>query len=72
MPEPVVIVQYDIRGPASFEKEKSRILGSVGDKIVAVEHIGSTAVPGLDAKPIMDMLAGVEIPLYSQPAREST
>lgn len=60
MPEPIIIVQYDIRWPALFEEEKSRILGSVGDKIVAVGHIGSTAVPGLDAKPIIDMLAAVE------------
>ena len=60
MPVPIVIVQYDIRWPALFYKEKSRILGAVGEKVVAVEHIGSTAVPGLDAKPIIDMLAAVE------------
>jgi GrpB-like predicted nucleotidyltransferase (UPF0157 family) len=42
-----------------FQKEKKLISDKLGDKIVTVEHIGSTAVPGLGAKPIVDILLGV-------------
>ena len=56
---PVVIVDYDPRWPVLFEEEKKLILGIARQKILAVEHIGSTAVPGLAAKPIIDMMAGV-------------
>lgn len=42
-----------------YEEEKVRILSAVGHKIVAIEHVGSTAVPGLGAKPIIDIMAGV-------------
>jgi GrpB-like predicted nucleotidyltransferase (UPF0157 family) len=42
-----------------YEEEKRRIFGAVEDKILSIEHIGSTAVPGLEAKPIIDMMAGV-------------
>ncbi len=43
-----------------FQKEKKSITGKLGDKIVTVEHIGSTSVPGLGAKPIIDILLGVK------------
>ena len=59
MPEPIIIVEYDPKWPALYEEEKARILGAIEDKVVAIEHIGSTAVPGLGAKPIIDMLAAV-------------
>src|SRR5262245_10560979 len=35
------------------------MLGAIGDRLVGIEHVGSTAVPGLGAKPIVDILAGV-------------
>lgn len=56
----IVIVEYDPDWPASFERERS-VLESVLDPVLVgkVEHIGSTAVPGLEAKPIIDMLAVV-------------
>lgn len=60
MLHPVIIVEYDSRWPALFEVEKNHILEVAGEKILAVEHIGSTAVPGLAAKPIVDMMAGVQ------------
>lgn len=44
---------------AAFEKEKARIVAILGDRIVALEHVGSTAIPPVPAKPILDMLAGV-------------
>ena len=55
----VVIVDCDPRWPAMFEEEKVRILATIGPHVVAVEHIGSTAVPGLAAKPIIDILVGI-------------
>jgi GrpB-like predicted nucleotidyltransferase (UPF0157 family) len=59
MPGPVIIVDYDPAWPILYEKEKKQILEAVGKKILAIEHIGSTAVPGLGAKPIIDIMAGV-------------
>ena len=55
----VVIVDYDPRWPSKYEEEKDRILGAIGDVAVAIEHIGSTAVPGLGAKPIIDVMVAV-------------
>jgi len=47
MPGPVIIVDYDPDWPVLYEKEKQRILEAVGERILGIEHIGSTAVPGL-------------------------
>jgi len=52
-------VEYDPRWPTLYEEEKDRILAVAGDFIVAIEHIGSTAVPGLGGKPIIDILPAV-------------
>lgn len=59
MPRPVRIVDYDPRWPILYEEEKRYILERVGNKVVAIEHIGSTAVPRLGGKPIIDVMAGV-------------
>jgi len=59
MPGPVVIVDYDPDWPILYEKEKQQILGAIREGILGIEHIGSTAVPGLGAKPIIDIMAGV-------------
>lgn len=59
MDDPVVIADYDPAWPARFEAEKARIVGAIGAWVVAVEHIGSTAVPGLAAKPILDIMVGL-------------
>jgi GrpB-like predicted nucleotidyltransferase (UPF0157 family) len=53
------VVDYDPRWPALYEEEKSRVLTALGDRIAGIEHIGSTAVPGLCAKPILDILIGL-------------
>lgn len=42
-----------------FEKEKKLLLDAFGDKVLAIEHVGSTAVPGLSAKPIIDIEIGL-------------
>lgn len=53
------IHHYNPEWPAWFEAEKTRVLPALGEGAVAFEHVGSTAVPGLAAKPIIDMIAGV-------------
>lgn len=54
-----MVVAYSPNWPKEFEAEKQRLLEVFGDRIVAVEHIGSTSIPGLAAKPIIDIVAGV-------------
>jgi GrpB-like predicted nucleotidyltransferase (UPF0157 family) len=55
----VVVVDYDPQWPSQYEEEKERILDVIGYVAVAIEHIGSTAVPGLGAKPIIDIMVAV-------------
>lgn len=58
--EPVEVVDYDADWPASFAREKAHLRACLpGDVIVRIEHFGSTAVPGLAAKPIIDILVEV-------------
>ena len=59
MANPVKIVDYSPRWSVLYEEEKNKILGVIGHKVVEIEHIGSTAVPGLGAKPIIDIMVGV-------------
>jgi GrpB-like predicted nucleotidyltransferase (UPF0157 family) len=59
--DPIVIVAYDPAWGTSFDVERDHVQRALGDLLTRpVEHIGSTAVPGLAAKPIIDMLAVVE------------
>ena len=55
----VVVVDYDPNWPRRFEAEKARIEAALGGIAVVVEHVGSTAVPGLFAKPIIDIMVGL-------------
>ncbi len=55
----VIIVGYDPQWPAMYEEEKAHIMAAIGGNIVAIEHVGSTSVPGLAAKPIIDIMVGV-------------
>lgn len=55
----VQLQAYDPDWAAEFEQEKQRLLDVFGDKLIAIEHIGSTSVPGLSAKPIIDIIAAV-------------
>ena len=58
--EPFEIVEYDPRWPAVFEAERAHLLSVFPEgSVVRIEHVGSTAVPGLAAKPIVDVLVGV-------------
>ncbi len=56
---PVEIVTYDPAWPSRFEEERARIAEALGSRAPVIEHIGSTAVPGLAAKPVIDVLLGV-------------
>ena len=58
----VVIVDYDPAWPARFERERDRVRRALGASADRIEHIGSTAVPGLAAKPIIDVLVAVADP----------
>jgi GrpB-like predicted nucleotidyltransferase (UPF0157 family) len=55
----IQIASYDSLWPAEFEAEASRIERACEGLEIRIEHIGSTAVPGLSAKPIIDILVGV-------------
>jgi GrpB-like predicted nucleotidyltransferase (UPF0157 family) len=52
----VRVVDYDPAWPVAFEREAALLTGIFGADLVAVYHIGSTAVPGLPAKPIIDIM----------------
>ena len=59
MGEAVTVVRYDPAWPDLYERERALIARALGDPAVAIEHVGSTAVPGLGAKPIIDILIAV-------------
>jgi GrpB-like predicted nucleotidyltransferase (UPF0157 family) len=55
----IQVVDYDPAWPESFRREAERIRGALGERVVLLEHVGSTSVPGLAAKPIIDVLLSV-------------
>jgi len=56
---PIVVTDYNPAWPALFKQERERLDTALGSLLVIIEHVGSTAVPGLAAKPIIDLLVGV-------------
>lgn len=56
----ITLVEYDADWPNLFEREARRICSALGNKALQIEHVGSTSVPGLCAKPIIDMLLVVK------------
>lgn len=58
--QPIVIANYNPAWPERFRQEEVRIIAALGEVALSVEHIGSTSVPGLAAKPIVDILLMVE------------
>jgi GrpB-like predicted nucleotidyltransferase (UPF0157 family) len=56
---PIIIADYDPAWPVMFEQERAILQTAVGSLLITCEHVGSTAVPGLAAKPIIDLLVGV-------------
>ena len=53
-------VPYDKTWPEKFKELKAMLLNIFRDKALAIEHIGSTSVPGMDAKPLIDILVIVK------------
>ena len=60
----IVVIDYDPVWPAVFEELRARAWNAVSDVAVSIEHVGSTAVPGLAAKPIIDI--SVVVPSLAQ------
>lgn len=59
--QPIRVVPYDPAWPARFEAERGALDEAIGEWATGgIHHVGSTAVAGLDAKPIIDILVGVE------------
>jgi GrpB-like predicted nucleotidyltransferase (UPF0157 family) len=58
--KPIEIEDYDAEWPARYEREAARVRSALGDRVVRLEHAGSTSVPGLPAKPIVDIV--LEVP----------
>ncbi len=56
----IEIVPYDPRWPAAYEQELKRLNKAIGSHVLRFEHMGSTAVTGLAAKPIVDISAAVK------------
>lgn len=52
----IQIVDYDPEWPRLFEREAGRVRAALGERVLLLEHVGSTSVPGLAAKPKIDML----------------
>ena len=53
----IELVSYDPAWPDAFAREAARLREVLGDVLLGLEHIGSTAIPGLTAKPVIDILA---------------
>lgn len=61
MDEPIRLAPYDPSWPGCFERERGALNAAIEQWVTGgIHHVGSTAVPGLAAKPIIDILAGVE------------
>src|SRR5271165_4795568 len=56
---PIRVVDYDPEWPRRFEREAQRIRLALGERVLRLEHAGSTAVPGLAAKPVIDVVLEV-------------
>jgi GrpB-like predicted nucleotidyltransferase (UPF0157 family) len=55
----VVVVPHDPRWRDAFEAEAKRVAAALGENVVAVHHVGSTAIPNIYAKPVIDLLVEV-------------
>lgn len=64
----ITVVDYDHAWPVVFETLRARLTVALGDVAAAIEHVGSTAVPGLAAKPVIDIDVVVRSPFDVPPA----
>jgi GrpB-like predicted nucleotidyltransferase (UPF0157 family) len=63
---PIQLAESDPAWPLLYEREAARIRALLGERVLMLEHVGSTSVPGLAAKPIIDIVLGV-----AEPAEEA-
>lgn len=71
MKKTIELVPYDAHWPHIYEKEEALIQAALGDNGLEIHHIGSTSVPGLVAKPKIDMIAVVQDPLLARKQLEA-
>lgn len=57
---PIFLAEYDDAWPATYEAEAARIRATLGDRVRLLEHAGATSVPGLAAKPVIDIILAVD------------
>ena len=57
--DPIEVVDYNTAWPGLYEKWRDRLSGALGATALRIEHVGSTAVPGLAAKPVIDIQVSV-------------
>ena len=55
----IIVCDYAPVWAATFAHERTCLHGVLGARVLTIEHVGSTSVPGLAAKPIIDLLVGV-------------
>ena len=55
----IAVVPYDSRWPQEFERAAGEVIAALGPNLLAIHHIGSTSIPGIHAKPVIDILAVV-------------
>jgi GrpB-like predicted nucleotidyltransferase (UPF0157 family) len=56
---PIALVEHDPAWEALYQREAARVRAALGDRVLLIEHVGSTAVPGLAAKPKIDIVLAV-------------
>ena len=72
----IAVAEYDPAWPARFEqlrKEYAKVMAAAGVPVVAIEHVGSTSVPGLAAKPVIDcdiVVAAQDVPAAARALTE--
>ncbi len=59
MADSIILTSYSAEWPQKFEIAKGELVAEFSDEFLGIEHIGSTAIPGISAKPIIDILVGV-------------
>ena len=59
MPSPIFIVPYDSHWPEQFAQIGGAMRSALGSAALRIDHIGSTSIPGLDAKPVIDVQLSV-------------
>ncbi|MHA1125271.1 MAG: GrpB family protein [Candidatus Heimdallarchaeota archaeon] len=56
----IILVGFDPKWAEKFKNEKEAIMERIGDYVLSIDHIGSTAIPNIVAKPVIDILIGIK------------